>query len=311
MSLLKRLVFAGHRGAARLRLHVLPRHYYSNVADLHELEATRSTWARRSEMVGVEWDVAAQERALREICLRRRDEYEANETYRSALKGKFGLGYGPVEAQVLHAVVRHFKPRRIIEVGSGVSTACLRAAAGLNAREAGSKARITCIEPYPSDALKALDGVDLVSRPVQTVPPAVFEELGEGDLLFIDSSHSAKTGSDVVHLFLEVLPRLRPGVVVHLHDIYLPYDYSPMSLKTLWHWNETAFLHALLIHNRRLKALFCLSLLHHDRCEVLRELFPGYDPEPMTDGLVTDAVGPMEYPSRHFPCSTYLQTASG
>ncbi len=307
MSLLKRLAFAVHRGAARLRLHVLPRHYYSNVADLHELEATRSTWARRSEMAGVEWDVATQERALREICLPCRDEYGANETYRSAVTGKFGPGYGPVEAQVLHAVVRHFRPRRIIEVGSGVSTACLRAAVGLNARDAGSRARITCIEPYPSDALKALDDVDLVSRPVQSVPPAVFEELGEGDLLFIDSSHSAKTGSDVACLFLEVLPRLRPGVVVHVHDIYLPYDYSPMSLKTLWHWNETAFLHALLIHNRRLKTLFCLSLLHHDRCEVLRELFPGYDPESMIDGLVTDAVGPLEYPSRHFPCATYLQ----
>jgi predicted O-methyltransferase YrrM len=211
MSLLKRLVFAVHRGAARLQLHVLPRHYYSNVADLHELEATRSTWARRSEMAGVEWDVATQERALREICLPCRDEYGANETYRSAVTGKFGPGYGPVEAQVLHAVVRHFRPRRIIEVGSGVSTACLRAAAGLNARDAGSRARITCIEPYPSDALKALDDVDLVSRPVQSVPPAVFEELGEGDLLFIDSSHSAKTGSDVAYLFLEVLPRLRPG----------------------------------------------------------------------------------------------------
>jgi hypothetical protein len=215
-----------------------------------------------------------------------------------------------VEAQALHAVVRHFEPRRIIEVGSGVSTACLRAAARLNAGDAGSAARITCIEPHPSDALKALGEVALVSSPVQSVPLAVFEELGERDLLFIDSSHSAKTGSDVVHLFLEVLPRLRPGVVVHVHDIYLPYDYSPLSLKTLWHWNETAFLHALLIHNRRVKTLFCLSLLHHDRGEALRELFPGYDPEPMTDGLVGDAVGPLEYPSRHFPCAAYLQIAS-
>ena len=310
MSLLKRLVFAGHRTAARLHLHVLPRHYYSNVVDLHELEETRSTWARRSEMAGVEWDIAAQERALREICLPRRDEYGANETYRAAVAGEFGPGYGPVEAQALHAVVRHFRPRRIIEVGSGVSTACLRAAVELNARDAGSRARITCIEPYPSAALQALHGVDLVSRPVQTVAPAVFEELGEGDFLLIDSSHSAKTGSDVVYLLLEVLPRLRPGVIVHLHDIYLPYDYSPMSLKTLWHWNETAFLHALLIHSRRLKTLFCLSLLHHDRCEVLCELFPGYDPEPMTDGLVTDAVGPLGYPSRHFPSAIYLRIES-
>ncbi len=307
MSLLKRLAFAGHRAAARLRVHVLPRHYYSSVADLAELEATRERWARPSTLPGVDWDLAAQEATAREICLPYREEYAANETYRAAVEGALGPGYGPLEAQALHAVVRHFRPTRIVEVGSGVSTLCMRAAAARNEGEGGSAASITCIEPHPSAPLRGLPGVELVTRPVQDMPLATFEALGPGDLFFVDSSHSAKTGSDVVHLFLEVLPRLGAGVVVHVHDVYLPYDYSPLTLKTFWHWNETAFLHAFLVHNARVRVLFCMSALHHERPAALAELFPGYDPEPMERGLVGPGVGPLDYPSRHFPCSIYLQ----
>lgn len=309
MSLMKRLAFAGHRAAARLRLHVVPRHYYSSVPDLGELEATRACWAQPSTLAGVAWDVDAQERSLRETCLPYREEYARNETYRAAVEGRFGPGYGPLEAQALHAVVRRFQPARIVEVGSGVSTLCLQAAAAQNEREGAPAARIRCIEPYPHPALRALDGVELVPERVQDVSFGPFEELGAGDLLFIDSSHSAKTGSDVVHLFLEVLPRLRPGVVVHVHDIYLPYDYSPLTLKTFWHWNETAFLHAFLVHNERVRVLFCMSALHHERREALEELFPGYDPAPTRDGLITD-VGPLEYPRRHFPSAIFLQVQS-
>lgn len=308
MGLLKRVAFAGHRAAARLGLHVVPRHYYSPVSDPAELEATRASWARPSAMAGVDWDVDAQARRLREVCEPFREEYAANEIYRGAVEGDFGPGYGPLEAQVLHAAVRHLRPARIVEVGSGVSTLCMQAAAARNERDGAPPARITCIEPHPSDALRGLEGVELVAARVQDVPLALFEALGEGDLLFIDSSHQAKTGSDVVHLFLEVLPRLAPGVVVHVHDVYLPYDYSPLAQKTFWHWNETAFLHAFLVHNSRVAVLFCTAALHHERRDTLRELFPGYDPEPVADGLVGPAVGPLEYPRRHLPCAIYLET---
>ncbi len=308
MGFTKRLAFAAHRAAARLGLHVLPRHYYSSVVDPHELRATRARWAKPSTLPGVDWDLAAQAECLREICAPWREEYEDNRVYREAIAGRFGPGYGAVEAQALHAVVRHFRPQRIVEVGSGVSTACLRAAVDRNTADGAAPARITCIEPFPSAALQTLDGVELIAKPVQEAPLAAFEALGEGDLLFIDSSHQAKVGSDVTHLFLEVLPRLRPGVVVHVHDIYLPYDYAPFTMKTLWHWNETAFLHAWLVHNERVRILFCMSALHHAHPERLRELFPGYDPEPMRDGLMQDDAGALDYPSRDFPAALFLQT---
>lgn len=307
MSLVKRALFAAHRAAAKLGLHVLPRHYYSPVVDLDALQATRERWARRASMRGVAWDVDAQARRLREMCLPFRDEYAGNDAYRRATAGRFGPGYGPIEAQALHALVRTLRPRRIVEVGSGVSTACLLEAAKRNEGDGAPRAQVTCVEPNPSDALAALEGVALFASPVQEAPRELFDELGAGDLLFIDSSHTAKTASDVYHLVLEVLPGLRAGVVVHLHDIYLPYDYSPLSLKTLWHWNETAFVHAFLIHNARVRTLFCMSLLHHDRPELLAELFPGYAPEPLRDGLVSDEAPPLAYPRRHFPCSLVLE----
>lgn len=307
MGILKRLAFAGHRAAARLGLHVVPRHYYSPVADLAELAATRARWARPSAMPGVEWDLEAQERCLREICAPWRGEYAANEAYRAGVAGGFGPGYGPVEAQALHAAVRHLRPARVVEVGSGVSTLVMREAARRNESDGAPRTRMTCIEPFPSPALRALEGVELVPERVQDVPFERFEALGAGDLLFIDSSHQAKAGSDVVHLFLEVLPRLRAGVVVHVHDVYLPFDYSPLELSTLWHWNETAFLHAFLVHNAHVRVLFCTSAFHHERPYVLGELFPGYDPEPVADGLVGADVGPLEYPKRHLPCAIYLE----
>ena len=307
MSLVKRALFAAHRAVAQLGLHVLPRHYYSPVVDIDALRATRERWARRATMCGVSWDVDAQANRLREICLPFRDEYAGNDIYRRATEGRFGPGYGPIEAQALHALVRTLRPRSIVEVGSGVSTACLVGAAKRNERDGAPRARITCIEPHPSDALAALEGISLVASPVQVAPRELFAGLDAGDLLFVDSSHTAKTGSDVYHLVLEVLPGLRAGVAVHFHDIYLPYDYSPLSLKTLWHWNETAFVHAFLVHNARVRALFCMSLLHSDRPELLAELFPGYAPEPLRHGLVSDEAPPLAYPRRHLPSSLVLE----
>jgi hypothetical protein len=196
--------------------------------------------------------------------------------------------------------VRHFKPRRVIEVGSGVSTYCLAAALARNEEEGAGRAGVTCVEPYPAPHLRTLRGVELEEQPVQAVPPERFVELGEGDLLFLDSSHTVKTGSDVNYVVLEVLPRLRPGVVVQVHDIYFPYDYQRDVLHTVLHWNETSLYHAFLLHNTRYRILFCLSQLHYDRPDVLEEVFPEYERAPDDRGLDAGSGG-------HFPSSLYLQ----
>jgi predicted O-methyltransferase YrrM len=310
MKIAKKLLFEMHRLLSKLGIHVLPVHYYSPVANLSDLETTKSSWARRTEMPGIIWDVEAQKLEMRKICLPFQNEYRDSQVFLTATCGKFGPGFGEIEAQALHGFVRHFKPNRIVEVGSGVSSACLLAALKLNRMETERAVDLTCIEPFPSEALLALRSqgeLTLEVSKVQQVDPSVFDNLGEGDLLFIDSSHATKTGSDVNYLYLEILPRLKAGVLIHIHDIFFPYDYSPVTLKTLWNWGETALLRAYMIHNSKIKTIFCMSQMHHDHSTTMKEVFPLYVPEPMKNGLCEDQICPMDYPKRHFPSSIYLR----
>jgi hypothetical protein len=158
--------------------------------------------------------------------------------------------YDGLDPRLLWAQLTHEPPRRLVEVGSGFSTLLMTEWIRRHAPDT----RLTCIEPYPRPFLAAaLAGIGTLRRePVQQTPAAVFEALGSGDVLFIDSSHVAKTGSDVVHLYLQVLPRLAPGVRVHVHDIFLPADYPPdWAITEHRDWNEQYLLQALLLDAQR------------------------------------------------------------
>ena len=305
-NLLKRSFLTLFKVMERLGLHVTPVHYYSPLPDTSHLARTRHEWARASEMPGVPSDPDAQAERLARVCRPYRHEYAGNAHYLAGMSRSCGPGYGYIEAQALHAVIRHLKPGRIVEVGSGVSTYCMLQARELNRLE-GADSAIICIEPHPSEQLMGTPGVELRRQPVQTVPVAHFEKLAAGDFLFIDSSHAVRAGSDVNFLILEVLPRLRAGVWVHFHDIYLPYDYERSLLKTFLFSSETTLLRAFLTHNPRVRIVFCLSQLHYERRDALRELFPEYDPEPDEHGLLTGDRTPFEDEARHFPSSIYLQ----
>lgn len=296
----KRAAVWFHEAGLHLGIMVLPKHYYVPIPDLHELRRTRSRWARRSAMYGVHVDLDGQVRELHRLVLPFEEEYRGNDAFHSATAGACGPGFGYIEAQALHGVIRGLKPRRVIEIGSGVSTYCMLAASGYNAVE-GAPAQITCIEPYPSPWLKGAP-VALMRERVEDVDAAVFDELDEGDLLFVDSTHTVRTGGDVVRIVLEILPRLRPGVVVHFHDIYFPYDFQRDADRSIFQWMETALLHAFLIDNARASILFCLSHLHYDRPDVLRRVFPEYTPEADADGLRVER----HETQQHFPSSLYL-----
>jgi hypothetical protein len=297
----KRLFLAAHRLAIRLGLYVLPVHYYTQVPNVLELERTQDRWAQRSELPGIEIDIDKQAGTLEAVCAPFQPEYEGARAFKEATKSGFGPGYGFVESQALHGVLRHFKPKRIVEVGSGVSTYCMQHALLLNQHEGAPPVDLVSIEPYPSERLKAMQGVRLMQTPVQQVPLDVFESLGAGDLLFIDSTHAVKAGGDVNFLILEVLPRLAPGVIVHVHDVYFPYDYQRDILDTLYFWSETSLLRAFLTHNQHARILFCLSQLHYERPNLLRRLFPGYFPEHDERGL---AAGETQ---GYFPSSLYIE----
>src|SRR5882724_5292254 len=306
-STVKRTALRIHEVGLRLGVQILPAHYYSPVPNILELRESLDVWAKPSSMPGISVDLNQQTDKLRSICLPFKNEYLGNQVYRDAVAKKSGPGYGYIEAQCLHAVLRQYKPRRVVEVGSGVSTYCLLAALGKNTKETGDSGRLTSVEPHPSHRLKALSQIELLQMKVQSAPLEVFTQHGKGDLLFIDSSHTVKPGGDVNFLVLEVLPRLRSGVIVHFHDIYFPYDYPRDTLRTYLHGMETSLLRAFLTFNERVKILLCLSNLHYDRPEVLTEIFPEYVYQRDERGLQIEDYKPFEAIEEHFPSSLYLE----
>jgi hypothetical protein len=204
-----------------------------------------------------------------------RGEYEQFPTQSTADPVRFHLNNGlfdGMDALVAYCMVRHFKPRLIIEVGSGFSSLILGEAAAKN----GSSALI-CIEPFPQEFLKqSFPGLhSLIEKRVEDVELEFFSQLGSGDILFIDSSHTVKIGGDVNYLFLEVLPRLNPGVIVHVHDIFLPFEYRrDWVMEEFRFWTEQYLLQAFLTFNSEFEVLMANAYLCHYYKEDLEAVFP-------------------------------------
>lgn len=297
---LDRLVFDARRariravrGAfARLGYNVSRRaDYYSPLPVLEDIERTRARWDRPSTLPGVSVDLPAMRERLHGLADRWEVEFRAaTGDYLTNTRRGFGPGYPYFDARTLYFMLREHKPRRYLEVGSGLSTYYATLAAAKNAQE-GAPLEITCIEPYPFEALQGIAGIDLVVDLVQDVPVERFAELEAGDLLFIDSSHALKVDSDVAYLMLEVLPRVAPGVLVHIHDVPFPYN-TPFPADTWmfgerWpiYWNEAMVVQAFLCGNQDFEVLLSTPLLRHDDEAFLAERFDDYvalaeDPNP-------------------------------
>ena len=293
---------------ARLRLNVTPVNYYSVIPDVVRLARTVPQWNLPSVQPGVMIDLDEQIRILSNVCLPFQKEFIGNPHYLRGAALSYGPGFGYIEAQALHAVVRYLKPKRIIEVGCGVSTYCMLQALKLNSNEGTDVEEFLCIEPNPRRDLKNSRDVDLLQQFVEYVPVSRFECLSEGDFLFIDSSHAVKAVSDVNFLILEVLPRLQSGVWIHIHDVFFPYDYPPDLLQNFVFHNETSLLRAFLIHNSHAKILFCLSQLHYERQNRLKNIFPDYRPRPNHGGLFPKNSKLFNQERGHFPSSIYIRT---
>ncbi|MFC5676316.1 class I SAM-dependent methyltransferase [Aeromicrobium endophyticum] len=258
--------------------------YYSTLPVLAEIEQTRARWDRPSALVGIDLDVPAMTSTLRELAGRWDAEFvAATGDYLANTRQGFGPGYPHLDARTLYFMLREHKPARYLEIGSGLSTYYASLAAARNAAD-GSLLQITCVEPYPFDALRTLDNFELVEGFVQDVPLSTFEALEAGDVLFIDSSHALKIDSDVAFLFLEVLPRLKPGVIVHIHDVHFPFN-GPYPADTWlfgerWpvYWNEAMVVQIFLAHSSAYRVLLSTPMIRHTDESVLTGLFADYVP---------------------------------
>ena len=280
---------------------ILPRHFYSSIPNIRELRRTES-WKRPSSMIGVAGaDIESQISFLRGCCLPSlMNRLKLGGIHEHGCTKNGQAGYGPVEADFLYCFISTKRPSKIVQVGCGVSTAIIL----LAAEEANYKPEIICIDPFPTEYLTCTAQqklINLISQPAQEIELEVLTSLDSGDLLFVDSSHTMRPGSEVNRIIFEVLPRLPSGSFVHFHDIYFPYDYQSSVLTTLFFGGESTLLHAFLIENRRYSIAVSLSMLHHACPQQMQSLLTNYRPAAMYYGLHTT-----KKDSAHFPSATYL-----
>lgn len=179
------------------------------------------------------------------------------------------------DAEYWYQVIRALKPKRIIEIGSGHSTLMAIKAIQKNATEAsGYNCKHICIEPYEMAWLEKT-GVEVLRQKVELVDLEYFKQLEEGDILFIDSSHIIRPFGDVLYEYLEILPSLNKGVVVHIHDIFTPKNYLQSWVEhEVRFWNEQYLLEAFLTHNSDWEVVGALNYLHHHHAEKFRTVAP-------------------------------------
>jgi hypothetical protein len=254
-----------------------PGHYHSPIPAIDEVPD--SVFAHRDELPGIDFRVDEQLALAKELAAYLPDmPFQDHDVdgLRYRLSNPF---FDRRDGLVYHCLLRHWRPSRIIEVGSGYSTAL-----ALDTAEhfPAVSPMITAIDPNP-ERLKSLvrpaDRLEIIEAQVQDVDVALFDTLGPGDILFIDSSHVTKVGSDVNRLFLEVLPRLTKGVRVHVHDMFYP-DYPRAFVRGGMHWNEAYLVRALLIGNSHLRVVWWNAYLAATRQAEVAAILPGWGERP-------------------------------
>ncbi len=258
-----------------LNLYMPPGHYYSPIpGDVDIAEAEKKLSGKVPATIpGIDLNLKGQkallqkfERYYRELLFPEKKDpayryYYENENYSHS------------DAIFLYSMIRYFSPANIIEVGSGYSSCCIL---DTNEHFFGNSINCTFLEPYPKllrSLLKPKDDqrIEIIPRRLQEVDIGLFDRLGENDLLIIDSTHVLKTGSDVERIFAELLPRLNPGVLVHFHDVFYPFEYPMEWIRERRAWNEVYALRNFLQYNDTFQIVFFNTYLE----QLMPEYFVG------------------------------------
>jgi len=265
----------------RLGVHLTPNHYHFPIPDTSRLP--ESTWTRSSDLPGVHLDEVEQLTLIDRLSAAYGSEMAALPRRASGSRNGFHLDNGhfeTVDAEIYFGLIRERAPRRILEIGSGYSTRLALIALEKNRRE-GKPGGITLCDPRPPGwARTGSDGIDrIIASPVQELPLREFTALEPSDILFIDSTHVLAIGSDVQYLFLDVLPRLGPGVLVHVHDIFFPQEYPRYWVRDrLRFWNEQYVLQAFLAFNTRFRVVWASHWMAVRHPERVARAIPSFEP---------------------------------
>ena len=259
----------------RIGVYPIIDHYYEPLINRQELQHQHARC-----IAAVDWRYESQWHTVETFCWRdelaelpaERDNASTNAFGYYLHNGYFGAG----DADVYYSLIRKHKPARIIEIGSGHSTRLALTALARNAAE-GSPGRMTCIEPYREAEWLRESDVEHVKSPVEQLELDRFEALGDGDMLFIDSSHIIRPQGDVLFELHRILPVLAPGVLIHIHDIFSPSDYPPEWLVDRMHfWNEQYLVESFLMFNQHFEVLCAVQSLLQDDVERLEAALPRF-----------------------------------
>jgi len=276
LKLVRRGNLANMPFSKRILLHVgvfpIREHYYEPLFDARRL---RRPLSDVRSLPGIEWNEAEQLALLQQFNFGAElrsipfDKPEAHAYYFN------NSAFGPGDGEFLYNLVRLKKPRRMVEIGSGFSTLMAIEAIRANHAEDGQyQCEHVCIEPYEMQWLEQAP-VRVIRQRVEESDPSLFSKLEENDILFIDSSHMIRPQGDVLFEYLEILPTLKIGVIVHIHDIFSPRDYpASWVVEEVRFWNEQYLLEAFLSHNRDWKIIGALNFLHHSHFALMSKACP-------------------------------------
>lgn len=256
---------------------LIKNYYYSPIPDRNDL--SKNYWVEKSELIGLDIksdNILQLLSDLNEYILEFRKSvplYENKDNQIYLINSTFMA----IDAHIYYSFIRYFKPKQIIEIGSGYSTLF----ANLAVQNNNVISNITAIEPYPSSLLKNLasqnNHLQIISQKLQDIDIDFFSSLKANDILFIDSTHMLRTGSDVQIEYCEILPRLAPGVLVHIHDISLPKHYPSVYFDNELYWNEQYLLQAFLSFNSKFEIIWPGNYMMIQYPEILCDKFPEFE----------------------------------
>ena len=270
--------FAEQLDKFRNQMQFAPGHFYSPVASSDDVTQHFSELRRRAltDIAGIDLNLDEQ----RQWCERIASYYSVqpfSDHPTSDVRYYFdNQTFLWSDALFLYGMLRHLRPRRVVEVGSGFSSAVML---DTNERFCGGEIEMTFIEPYPERLNALLNAEDhgkcrIIQQRIQDVTDAPWKKLESGDILFVDSSHVSKCGSDVNQLFFEVLPSLAQGVVVHIHDVFPHFEYPEAWHRLGRSWNEDYLLRAFLQFNSSFRVLVWTPLMVESQPEFFAEKMP-------------------------------------
>jgi methyltransferase family protein len=258
MRLAKRVLWSDRdtrRSIQAHKINIVPSNFYSDIPSVEDIERSFEFNEPNGPYNSAEiFDPEAMRRFLDTIVVYSGEFDPPREGDANEPEGFFwkNPAFSYCDAMAYYCIIRHLKPETVLEIGSGFSTLV-----ALEALRKNGGGKLMCVEPFPLPWLGKLQGVTVIKEPAQKLAPDFFNQaLGAGDILFIDSTHTVKAGSDCLHLYLRVLPRIESDIVVHAHDIYLPFPLPRSDFDRHIYWTEQYLLYAYMLDNAKINVLF-------------------------------------------------------